>query len=207
MASEGKVMRFKLRDGAGPHYEPNPKFDPKEPESDENYRDQEYNKPGQIVKSRRQLDKIFVNKFEPLDTVDRTNFQSGGGDEIRSDDPERDRPVRDYEAARVNASDRHLTEDEMEDRPDLKKLAKGRKVEAEEEDEEESGEEGAESDEREDVTDDFDGAKDGGLKVFKTGDKFHVHEVGEEEAMTGSKKGFTNKTDVKKFIKKNVKSE
>jgi hypothetical protein len=44
----------------------------------------------------------------------------------------------------------------------------------------------------------------GASRSSRVGDKYHVHEEGEDEAMTGSKKGFTNKTDVKKFIKKNV---
>lgn len=220
---ERKLRRFRVRQNVAPHFEPNPNFDKDAGEDEDNLRDIEYG-PGEIVESYRPLDKLFVNKLDPItDSGDRADVQSAGGDVASDteDDPDKDRPVRDVEDARVNRADRFLTEEELEGKPELKKLAKGKKVDLdddEEEDEEDEApkakksskkseeSEDEEEDESEDVTSEFDGASDGGLQVFKdSSGKYRVHEDGEDEPMEGAKKGFTKKSEVKTFIKKQVK--
>lgn len=67
------------------------------------------------------------------------------------------------------------------------------------EDEDSDPEDGGE---KEDVTENFKGAEEAGLKVFKEDNTFYVHEAGEDDPMDGAKDGFTKKADVLKFIKK-----
>lgn len=133
MSKVKEKRKFKLLKGAGPHFEPNPDFDPDSPEDDDNIRDVEY-APGSIVTSTRPLDKLFVNKFQPIEGAD-PGQTSGGDVHDRRDDPNADRPVRSVEDANVRSADRFLEDEELEGKEDLKKLAKGKKVEPHDEDE------------------------------------------------------------------------
>lgn len=202
---KGKLRKFQLKKGCGVHFEPNPDYDPNEPESEDNFREFEV-KPGEIVETYQPLDQKFVNKFRPLDSGDRSNFQSAGGDTHDSDeDPDNDRPVRDVEDALVHRAGRHLSNEELEGKPEHQKLNKGKKPASQVEDEE-----GDESDEEgpEDVTDEFEEAEGTNLKVLKHSDgKYRVHEGDDEDAMDGSKKGFTKKKNVQVFLKKHSDSE
>lgn len=202
---KSKLHRFRLKKGVGEHYEPNPDFDVTEPESEENFREYVV-KPGEIVETPRHLDVLFVNKFVPLTPRDRSNVQSPGGDEIDPEnDPDNERPVSDIEDALVHRAYRHLSDEDLEGKPELQKLNKGKKPAAKSEDEEsdESDVEGPE-----DVTDEFAEAKGTELKVLMHPDgKYRVHEGDEEEAMDGSKKGFTKKKNVQAFLKKHSTSE
>lgn len=151
MPKDDTIKRFKLMEGVGPHFEPNPDFDKESPEDEEdNPRDIEY-APGEVVKSTRKLDKIFANKFKPLSS----------SKSAKEEEPEED----------------------VEDAEDEEAVP-------------------------EDVTDEFEGAAEGGLKVLKDSEgKYRVYEEGEDEPMDGAKKGFTTKKKTLAFVKNNVKSE
>lgn len=206
-----KLRRFRLRQGVAPHYEPNDEFDSSKPASDFNPRDIEI-LPGEVVESRRRLDQDFVNKFDRVsmedDEEERGNQGIGGEVHDPNKDPNKDRPVRTAELANVNAQDRFLEEDELEDgegdapdKEELRKLSKGKFGDAAESEEDEGA--GAEEDEEEaqDVTKEFAEAKSAGLQVFKKDNKYFVHEKGEDKPMKGNLKGKTKKSSVKQFIK------
>lgn len=149
MPVEKKRRRFRLLKGCGPHYEPNPDFDPKQPEDEENFRSREIS-PGQKFWSDRDLTNIFVNKFECLDAPgNRSGIQSAGGDtsDDPENDPDKDRPVRSAEDSLHRRANRFLEEDELEGKDELQELAKGKKVSASEDDGEEEPEEDQEVEE------------------------------------------------------------
>lgn len=241
MAAETKerkqkqTKKFRLKRGVGDHFELNPQFDPELPEDEDNVRDVVYHG-GEIVESTRPLDKLFVNKFEP---VQGGSFANTPGGDVVDDpelDPDKDRPVRSTEDANVRRGERFLQEEELEGKPELQKLAKpktgkemaamikeNKKKEAEakakeaeafggdedeEELEEEESSEGEEGEEMEDMSDTFPEAKKNGMQVLKDGEgKMRVYEEGSDEPMKGSKNGFTTKKRVRDFIKKHAESE
>lgn len=257
MAKKQEVRRFRLRKGVGTHFEPNPDFDPELPDSEDNPREIAY-EPGSVVKSVRQLDKIFANKFRPYDgmkdedidydmddqlAADRENEaaleetqkaakkservrdlvkedprvmrEKGHGDDTE-DGPQNipgahKSPQEAERVARVGSvkstgraesgAEEGQIEDEVNEEDTKSKKSKA-KAGDEEEDEDLEEEEVEEEEESEDLTRDFDKAKAAGVQVFKRGDKYFVHEKGEDSPMTGSKKGFTKKSEVKSFIAK-----
>jgi hypothetical protein len=177
---KGQVNTYRLRENAGPHFEPNPDFDPEQPDSEDNPRATEY-AAGQLVRSSRPLDQLFVNKFDVLSGGgNRGDFKGVGGDEHDPDHPDHERPVSSVEDAMVRRADRFLTEDELEGKPELQKLAKGRKVESDEKVTEKYGDE---------VTDDFDDAKNNDLRVFQDGDVYHVVDADDLHNPLTPKKG------------------
>lgn len=258
MAKKQEVRRFRLRKGVGTHFEPNPDFDPELPDSEDNLRELMY-EPGQVVKSVRQLDKIFANKFIPYDGMKGEDTIDYDMDDQLAADKENEAAVEENKkAAKKSEKVRELVKedsrlmrekghgDDTEDGPqavpgahkspqEAERIARvgsvkttGRaesgadtgdvadeveedtksrksKAKAEEEDEpedEDVEEEDEDVEEEEDLTRDFDKAKAAGVQVFKRGDKYFVHEKGEDGPMTGSKKGFTKKSEVKSFIAK-----
>lgn len=189
---ERKVRLFRLKKGVAPHYEPNPDYDRESPEDEDNLRGIEY-EAGDKVKSTRPLDKIFVNKFEPLDDGgDRSQVQSAGGDteDDPENDPDKDRPVRSVQDAINRRADRHLTEEELEGKPKLQKLAHGHKKTKNAEVSKKMGD---------DVTDDYEGAADASFKVFRKGDKYSIAD--EDDPSNPMKKGL-KKSQVKNALKK-----
>ncbi len=125
------IRQFKLLPNVGSHFEPSPDFDPDLPEDDDNLRDVEY-KAGDVVKSRRELDKLFANKFtRQINEDDEPELIEAPGTTIPQDpenDPFRDVPVRSTEDANKRSAERFLTEEELEGKPELQKLAKGVKT-------------------------------------------------------------------------------
>jgi hypothetical protein len=198
-------MKFRLRKDVGSHFEPNPNYDPDQMSTDDNPRDNEY-KGGDIVESTRPLDQIFVNKFDPIMTRGDALPNAAGGDVPATDpdkDPNKDRPVRDYEDANVNRAGRFLTEEELEGKPELQKLSKGQAVEVSEDEEDEGSSEGP----GEDVTDAFSGASENSLKVYQDEEgTYRVYSKDDTETpIKGSKKGFDTKKEVKAFLKDQMK--
>lgn len=203
-AAEKKRFKFELLEGVAPHFEPNPDFNAEEPESEDNLREIEY-EAGDTVTTTRPLDRLFVNKFRALGAA--SPGRTAGGDAPHpKHDPNKDRPVRSEEDARVARGDRFLEEDELDD-PKLKKLAKGKsKVSEGDEEEEEEEEETEES--SEDVTDQFEGAEDTKLQIFKGEDgRYRVHQAGEDEPMKGAKAGFKTKKRTLQFVKKQAQAQ
>lgn len=144
------IRQFKLLPNVGSHFEPSPNFDPDLPEDEDNLRDVEY-KSGDIVKSRRELDKIFANKFtRQINEDDEPELIEAPGTTIPQDpenDPFRDVPVRSTEDANKRSAERFLTEEELEGKPELQKLAKGVKTSKSplDDDEDEEDEDASES--------------------------------------------------------------
>lgn len=175
------LVKFRLRKDAGPHYIGNPDFDPEEPVDDEdNPRDIEL-LAGQTCMSRRSLDILFPNKFIRLGEPDVRSTSGGGEDISPIDDPNKDRPVRSQEHARLNQADRFLREEELEGKPELKKLAKGQRTRE------------AEADEKygDDVTNDYEEAGEQDYRVFKKGKKFAIFDADDLEQPV--KKGLKEK--------------
>ncbi len=204
MAKDKTKRVFELLPNCGDHFEPNPDFNSALAEDDDNLRHVHY-VAGEKVTTTRPLDKIFVNKFKQV-SGEPSDSQTMGGETPDPKAAGKDRPVRSTEDAIKSAADRYLTEEELEGKPDQKKLIKAKPEDDDEsdngdaEDEDESG--------KSDVTSDFEGAKDGGMEVFKDSDgHYFVHEKGEDAPMQGSKKGFTTKSKVLAFIKKNTGEE
>lgn len=206
---EKPIREFKLLPNVGNHFEPNPEFDPEFPDDDENIRDIEYES-GDIVKSRRELDKVFANKFtRQVHEDDEPELVEAPGTTIPQDvenDPFRDVPVRSAEAANKKEAGRFLSEEELEGKPELQKMARGKVKSAinDDEDEDEEDEDVEESAEPEDVTDDFEGAADANITVKKDSEGLYraFHSDDPDSPMQGSKKGFSTKTKMTKFIKK-----
>ena len=60
---EAKIRKFRMKEGAGPHFEPNHEFDPDSPEGEDNPKEIKH-VAGDIVTSKRNLKEIFPGKFE-----------------------------------------------------------------------------------------------------------------------------------------------
>lgn len=143
------IREYKLLPNVGSHFEPSPDFDPELPEDDDNLRDVEY-KAGDVVKSRRELDKLFANKFtRQINEDDEPELIEAPGTTIPQDpenDPFRDVPVRSTEDANKRTAERFLSEEELEGKPEAQKLAKGVKPKSPLDDDDEEDEDDSESD-------------------------------------------------------------
>lgn len=183
------VLKFRLRREAGPHFERNLDYDPSEPEDEEdNPRDYEFG-PGDVVESRRRLDKIFPNKFQPVQGNLEPSQGQGGEDYPADEDPDADRPVRSVEHATRKQPGRYLSEDELEGKKDLQAKAKGNKKTKSQKTTEKFGD---------DVTDDFDGARDADFVVYAKDGKHTI--VDADEPDKPLKKGI-KKAKVAKALK------
>lgn len=158
------VLKFRLRRDAGLHFEKNLDFDPAEPDDEDNPREYEF-EAGDTIESRRRLDKLFPNKFQLLEG--HAPSQGIGGDDYDDpdEDPDKDRPVRSVEDARLRRSRRYLEEEELEGKPHLQKLARGERKSKAMEAYEKFGD---------DVTDSFEGAKEADFVVYKTKNGKHT---------------------------------
>lgn len=72
---------FRLKKGSGPHYELNPNYNKELPEDEDNPRFIEI-KPGECVKSNRDLSAIFPNKFDLVESVVDVTSQFKGASSI-----------------------------------------------------------------------------------------------------------------------------
>lgn len=154
-AKKKKVREFRMLPNVGDHFEPNPDYDAEFPEDEDNPRDTHY-VAGDIVKSTRELDKIFANKFtRQVNEDDEPELVTAPGTTIPQDpenDPFRDVPVESTEAANKKTADRFLSEEELEGKPELQKLARGVKAKNPlDDDEDEEADDEEESAEEEDV--------------------------------------------------------
>jgi hypothetical protein len=123
---ESGVRKFKLLPDAGSHFEPNTDFDPTLPDDEENPRDVEYG-PGEVVTSRRPLDKLFVNKFRKVGGDEEDDRPSFAGGQVPRDpeyDPDKDRPVRSTEMATRREAGRFIEEEELEGKKNAAELLK-----------------------------------------------------------------------------------
>jgi len=175
------ILKFRLRRDCGPHFEKNLDFDPSEPDDEDNPKEFEF-APGDTIESRRRLDKLFPNKFQLLEG--HSPSQGIGGDDYDNpdDDPDRDRPVRSVEDARLRRSRRYLEEDELDGKPHLQKLARGERKSRAMEAFEKHGD---------DVTDKFDGAKEADFIVYEKNGKHTIADA--DEPLKPLRKGLKEK--------------
>lgn len=199
-----EIKRFRLRKGVGSHYEPNPNFDSSLPEEPGNLREIQY-EPGDVVKSTRQLDKIFLNKFTPYDRMARDIQDEEDADQAadKANEAGKEATLKaakeseefakkaKEEGIKVKEKGHGDDYDEEENLEDDNDVA----AKADDDDEDEDDE-----DDSEDVTSNFPKASEAELSVRKKGANYFVYEKGEDEPMKGSRKGFTKKADVNKFV-------
>lgn len=208
------VMRFRLKKDVGSHFEPNPDYDPDSPVTDDNLREIEY-QAGDIVKSTRNLAKVFENKFTAFDKMGKA---IGDEEEIDPDEANEDArqanlraAKRAEEEAEEDPTQAEVTKQSQTFRNATEQARKRAKLEAElsgedEDDEEEETPRARKAREKleaeglgDDVTEDFEGAADADFKVHKRGTSYFVTDA--DDKVLSSKKGI-KWIKVGSFIKK-----
>jgi hypothetical protein len=157
-------------------------------------------KKGEVVESEKELDKMFMNKFERLGSNEPQEVSAGHPNtrEI-GPDPDFNDDIMDTQAQELK------TRRGIDPESPRAKRNLGRAVAMEEDAEEEADDEPVESDLGDDVTSDFADAKKAEMKVFKDGKQYFVADSA-DPSKSLEKKGMT-KAEMKAYLKEQVSDE